>query len=244
MAGGRSADRPDGIVPELCEELLPPIPGLASCLGQNALTAREPQQADDRVETMCRPTGRCLHLLSHRRNRPPRCSMRRELVVPCFEIPRGPRMSSPRSQERSTRSGQRGETAAWLGGILIALPDLVKGLGRRTAPHREGAVTSLIESAGHPHVLSDFVDIDVAAVRPASCRHDGPTRESDELLVSRCRLGQSGAEGSRRRNHRGRDPIRAARGLARSLASCADWRADRGRAAPSAERTIRPTSPS
>ena len=161
MAGGRSADRPDGIVPELCEELLPLIPGLASCLGHNALTAREPQQADDRVETMCRPTGRCLHLLYHRRNRPPRCSMRRELVVPCFEIPRGPRMSSPRSQERSTRSGQRGETAAWLGGIVIALPDLVKGLGRRTAPHREGAVTSLIESAGHPHVLSDFVDIDV-----------------------------------------------------------------------------------
>ena len=158
----------------------PLIPGLASCLGQNALTAREPQQADDRVETMCRPTGRCLHLLSHRRNRPPRCSMRRELVVPCFEIRRGPRMSSPRSQERSTRSGQRGETAAWLGGIVIALPDLVKGLGRRTAPHREGAVTSLMRAP----VIPTCCLISLTLTLPPYVRHRVVTMDPRERATS------------------------------------------------------------
>ena len=121
---------------------------LASRQRPNALTAREPQQADDRVETTCRPTGRCLHLLSHRRNRPPGCSMRRKLVVPCSEIPRESRMSSPRSQERSTRSGQRGETAAWLGGSLSHCWTLSRVSA--DAPHHDGAVTSLVASAGHP----------------------------------------------------------------------------------------------
>src|SRR5262249_22536891 len=113
---------------------------------QNALTATEPQQAGERVETTCRPTGTCLRLLSHPRNRPPRCSTRREPVMRCFEIPRGPQMSSQRSQERSTRSGQRGETAAWLGGSLSHCWTLSRALAN-APPHRESAV--------HPSELAE-----------------------------------------------------------------------------------------
>jgi len=99
-----------------------------------------------------------------------------------------------------------------------------------TSPRHEGAVTSLVESAGHPTRCLISWTLDVATVHPAAYGHDGRTRTSDKLLVSR--RGPGEPAGSRGRNHRGRDPLRATGSLARSLAPCADRRADRGRSAP------------
>jgi len=88
-------------------------PSLASRERRNALIAREPQEAADRVETTSRQTGRVLRFWSHRRRRRPRCSTCRKAVMPpCFEIPRGPRMSTQRPQERSTRGGHKEKQTA------------------------------------------------------------------------------------------------------------------------------------